>query len=51
MLSIAWPAGETKEERELSEAEAEAQAQASDEPPISLSFHTGMIFPKSILWH
>ena len=53
MLAIVWPAGETKEEGELSEAEAEAEAegQASDEPPISLSFHTGRLFPRSIAWH
>ena len=48
-----WPAGEFKEEGELSEAEAEAEAQgqASDEPQISLSYHTGTLSPRSILWH
>ena len=53
MLSVVWPAGEAKEEGELSEAEAEAEAQgqASDEPPISLSFHTGRLLPRSISWH
>ena len=56
MQGVVWPAGETKEEGELSEAEteakaeAEAQGQASDEPQISLSYHTGTLSPRSILW-
>ena len=55
MQSVVWPAGEAKEEGELSEAEvdakAEAQSQASDEPQISLSYHTGRLIPRGILWH
>ncbi len=55
MLSVIGPAGEAKEEGELSEAEAEAQTeaqrQASDEPQISLSYHTGRLIPRGILWH
>ena len=55
MQSAVWFAGEAKEEGELSEAEAEArteaQRQASDEPQISLSYHTGRLIPRGILWH
>ena len=55
MQSVVRPAGDAKEEGELSEAEAEAeteaQSQASDDPQISLSYHTGRLIPRGILWH
>ena len=55
MQSAVGPAGEAKEEGELSEAEAEAETeaerQASDEAQISLSYHTGRLIPRGILWH